>query len=1132
MVPAPTEEDASTSFDASTSTPIEDAPGWVWRVNEFVALNQACRDHAWFNALVVICIVVAGILVGVQSYPSMDGSASIALLDVTVQWVFTVECLVKIVAEGTRPWKYWCGKERGWNNFDFWLVFICWLPFDGGNVAFLRLLRLMRLLKLVGKVKQLQVIVMGLIKGLSSVSYIMLLMLLIFYLFAVLGVGTFRKNDPFHFGSIGIAMVTLFRCATLEDWTDVLYTNMYGCDTQYGGPYGVYYGIDGGDPAIDGLGSANAGFSTLFGYFPTNECWHPIAQPFISTVFFIFFTLIAAFVLLSLFVGAVCGGMGDAMEQFKEQEETEKKEREKREAAQAAQESGAAGSAGHTLAALREAFDACDLDGGGEIDAEELSLAMKAMGESISVEHCESIIADLDKDGDGTLGFAEFVNLMTGGEVDANVEIKPPGLEKTASEEMMRSQARQENAECMALIASINKAWRGERHTVHGGTSDGIQQSNLMTKYLEVADKAHWLSAQPWFVNTITVTIVAAGITVGIQTELAVPGETVNTPALDLVDDIILAIFTIEVVVKLVAEGNRPWHYFTDAWNIFDFVIVFACFVFMLPFMPDVSSMLAMLRLLRLLRVLKLVRALPQLRIIIEALISGFGSISFVTIILFMFFYLFANVGMIAFAENDPMHFGNLQTALLSLFRAATMDDWTDIMYINMFGCDRWGYELGRKYDTMAKSESIVNCNNPKALGWVAALFMICFEVLGALVLLTLFIGIVATAMEEAKQDQKEEKEQEKKMLKRAGALGIDSRVGIEQYRHIFDSLDKKKQGMLDKQAMKPLVRSLPLIAAARMSKKLSRNLDIKVGMVTETPVIEITSRSPPLPEPEAAHDSAPAKSLTKGDLDKLLSIVDDNFNGSVEFTEFLTIMDFMRRVDEDPAVLEDFRRACESIKEGEPPKPKASSSAASPSKAPDSPARSPKSSFDATFHARGSFDGTKSNKLNRGFATTAQSKEVQDLDQRCAAVREQVYCQALELIRLADGVMQPAESSSTPEEKEEFEITAKKLALQHELAGLESISTELHALAESHRAERVRPALPRRFSQRERTEARKRSDGTDVPSNNSSYASDVAAGGEPTPRSPRLNDRAWGSRKVHPGAQDALEDDIEDIKI
>ena len=67
----------------------------------------------------------------------------------------------------------------------------------------------------------------GLVKGLSSVSYIMLLMALIFYLFAVMGVYSFRENDPGHFGNLGIAMLTLFRCSTLEDWTDVMYINMY-----------------------------------------------------------------------------------------------------------------------------------------------------------------------------------------------------------------------------------------------------------------------------------------------------------------------------------------------------------------------------------------------------------------------------------------------------------------------------------------------------------------------------------------------------------------------------------------------------------------------------------------------------------------------------------------------------------------------------------------------------------------------------------------------------------------------------------------------------------------------------------------------------------------------------------------
>ncbi len=90
--------------------------------------------------------------------------------------------------------------------------------------------------------------------------------------------------------------------------------------------------------------------------------------------------------------------------------------------------------------------------------------------------------------------------------------------------------------------------------------------------------------------------------------------------------------------------------------------------------------MVAMLRLLRLLRVLKLVKALPELRIIIEALISGFSSITFVCVILFIVYYLYANIGMMIFARNDPAHFGNLQDAMTTLFRLATFDAWSDLL--------------------------------------------------------------------------------------------------------------------------------------------------------------------------------------------------------------------------------------------------------------------------------------------------------------------------------------------------------------------------------------------------------------------------------------------------------------------
>jgi len=71
----------------------------------------------------------------------------------------------------------------------------------------------------------------------------------------------------------------------------------------------------------------------------------------------------------------------------------------------------------HSVEAMRDAFDACDGDGSGEVDAEELVAVMGAMGEVVTLETCTGIIQNMDQDGNGTLDFAEFVFMMTNGEI-------------------------------------------------------------------------------------------------------------------------------------------------------------------------------------------------------------------------------------------------------------------------------------------------------------------------------------------------------------------------------------------------------------------------------------------------------------------------------------------------------------------------------------------------------------------------------------------------------------------------------------------------------------------------------------------------------------------------------------------
>jgi voltage-gated sodium channel len=114
------------------------------------------------------------------------------------------------------------------------------------------------------------------------------------------------------------------------------------------------------------------------------------------------------------------------------------------------------------------------------------------------------------------------------------------------------------------------------------------------------------VSEAPMFQNLITFVIIVAAVLVGIETYPKLHHE--YATVLHIGDKIILGIFIGEAVVKIGAQGSKPWRYFMDPWNVFDFAIVVAC---LLPFS---GSAVTVLRLLRLLRVLKLVRALPKLR--------------------------------------------------------------------------------------------------------------------------------------------------------------------------------------------------------------------------------------------------------------------------------------------------------------------------------------------------------------------------------------------------------------------------------------------------------------------------------------------------------------------------------------
>jgi voltage-gated sodium channel len=247
-----------------------------------------------------------------------------------------------------------------------------------------------------------------------------------------------------------------------------------------------------------------------------------------------------------------------------------------------------------------------------------------------------------------------------------------------------------------------------------------------------------------WFQNSVTIAILFAGLLVGMATYSEFAAE--NEFVLGVCNRIVLIIFIIEILVKLIAEFPKPWKYFTDAWNVFDFIIVAAAF------MPFGGSSVAILRLLRLLRVLKLIKALPKLQMLVGALLKSIPSMGYVSILLLLLFYIYAVAGVFFFGENDPIHFENLQTSMLSLFRVVTLEDWTDIMYINMFGCENYGYD---------GNMDICTSSSANAAGSV--FFFVSFVLIGTMIFLNLFIGVIMNGMDEAKAEMAAADELEKK---------------------------------------------------------------------------------------------------------------------------------------------------------------------------------------------------------------------------------------------------------------------------------------------------------------------------------------------------------------------------------
>ena len=173
------------------------------------------------------------------------------------------------------------------------------------------------------------------------------------------------------------------------------------------------------------------------------------------------------------------------------------------------------------------------------------------------------------------------------------------------------------------------------------------------------------------FQFSVVVIIILNAILIGATTYQLDP---IFLNTIHLLDYAITVFFVIEILIRFIGEKEKK-NFFKDGWNVFDTIIVA---ISLIP-IPNNSSFLV-LRLLRIFRVLRLISVIPELKKIIEALLTSVKRVFYVGVLLFIILYIYATIGSILFSVDIPERWGDVGVAMITLFQVLTLSSWEQVM--------------------------------------------------------------------------------------------------------------------------------------------------------------------------------------------------------------------------------------------------------------------------------------------------------------------------------------------------------------------------------------------------------------------------------------------------------------------
>lgn len=163
----------------------------------------------------------------------------------------------------------------------------------------------------------------------------------------------------------------------------------------------------------------------------------------------------------------------------------------------------------------------------------------------------------------------------------------------------------------------------------------------------------------------VTILILINAAILGMQTSAKLMAQWASL--LNGLDQLILGLFIIELTLRFIARGPALLR---DPWAVFD------CLIIGIALVPA-SGPFAVLRALRVLRVLRLISINPNMRRVVQALLSSLPGMSSIAMLLGLLFYVAAVMATQLFGAAFPEWFGSLGASLYTLFQVMTLESWS-----------------------------------------------------------------------------------------------------------------------------------------------------------------------------------------------------------------------------------------------------------------------------------------------------------------------------------------------------------------------------------------------------------------------------------------------------------------------